>query len=608
MSDAARCLDPSFLPETLFLGVSSSLQNRKWVSRASRAEQGIAECLVREHDVPLYLAHVLATRGVTPENIDDTLQPSLRKLMPDPSTLTDMDRLVDRLARAIANRERIALFGDYDVDGACSVALMLRYLRLVGHDALFHIPDRLTEGYGPNAAALERFKNQGASLVVTLDCGTTSFEAFDDAKKHNLEILVIDHHLADEKIPETQGLVNPNRQDDLSGLGYLCAAGVTFMVLVALNRALRQHGFFDAKKSEPDLMSLIDLVALATVSDVVPLQHLNRAFVHRGLERIRARENIGLRALQDAARMNGPADTYHLGFLLGPRINAGGRIGDAGLGTKLLTTNDEAEALQIAQTLDRLNQERQVIEQVALEEAKQQAEHMITQNPETAVLVVQGENWHPGIVGLLAARLKEQFQRPAFAIALDDQKGTGSGRSITGVDLGSAVRTAVAENIVRKGGGHKMAAGVTVDVAQIETFRDFMQQRCKEDVDQARLDRSLHIDGLMNAATLNVDLATTLQKAGPFGSGCPEPVFAFPDLKLLYADIVAEKHLRLTFQAADGTKLKAMAFRAADSDFGNALIKARGQNLHLAATITIDNWQGRQSASLRAVDVAPVLA
>jgi single-stranded-DNA-specific exonuclease len=560
---------------------------------------------MREHDVPAYLAQVLATRGITPEEIDDGLKPSIKKLMPDPSMLTDMDRLVARLVGAIVNKEKIALFGDYDVDGAASVALMLRYLRSIGHDALHHIPDRLTEGYGPNIAALEKFKSQGASLVVTLDCGTTSFEAFARAKEIGLDILVIDHHLADQKLPETVGLVNPNRQDDLSGLGYLCAAGVTFMVLVALSRELRQQGFFKAQP-EPDLMAFLDLVALATVADVVPLVKLNRAFVQRGLECIRRRECVGLRALQDVARLTGPADTYHLGFLLGPRINAGGRIGDAGLGARLLVTDDEADAMQISQTLDRLNQERQIIEQAALEEARAQAEILLQKNQETAVLVVGDTGWHPGIVGLIAARLKEQFNRPAFAIAFDAKKGTGSGRSLTGVDLGRAVRAAVAEGIILKGGGHAMAAGITLEEAQLKNFHVFMERELGLAVQKARGERSLAIDGLLLCSSLTPELCQSLQRAGPFGAGSPEPLFAFADLKLLYADIVSEKHLRLTLQSNEGLKIRAMAFRAVGSTFGEALMRARGERVHLAANLSLDNWQGRQSVALRVVDVAVV--
>ena len=569
-------------------------------------EQAVAEQLIVQHGIAPYLAQVLSTRGVTLETLDDALKPSLKKLMPDPSVMTDMDRLVDRLYAAIIANEKIALFGDYDVDGACSVALMLRYLRALGLQPLFHIPDRITEGYGPNSAALEKFKREGASLVITLDCGTTSFEAFAAAAELKLNILVIDHHLADETLPLTQGLVNPNRQDDLSGLGSLCAAGVTFMVLVALTRRLREQGYFIGTRPAPDLLDLTDMVALATVCDVVPLAGLNRAFVHRGLERIRGRHSIGIRALCDAARVSGPVDTYHLGFMLGPRINAGGRIGNAVLGTKLLVSEDEAEAMQIALQLDTLNQERQVIEQAAVAEAKELAETTMRDQQGLAVLVVGSDSWHPGVVGLVASRLKEQFNRPCFAVAFDCEKGTGSGRSLPSVDLGRAVRRAVHEGLIAKGGGHAMAAGVTLSKDQMPQFAIFLDAACGAEVDLARASRSLHIDGLLNPATITTDLVNEILSAGPYGAGCPEPVFALAPMRLLFADVVGTKHLRLSVQAQDGSKLKIMAFRIAGEELGENLLRLKGQSLHFAVSLSLDSWQGRQSVGLRLVDAAEI--
>ncbi len=562
--------------------------------------------MIVQHGVAPSLAQVLAARGVTVETVDEALKPSLKNLMPDPSLMTDMDRLIARLSKAIVQKEKIALFGDYDVDGACSVALMLRYLHRLGLQPLFHIPDRITEGYGPNIAALEKFKRDGANLVVTLDCGTTSFEAFAAAAELKLDVLVIDHHLADETLPLTNGLVNPNRQDDLSNLGTLCAAGVTFMVLVALTRQLRHEGYFTSEKQMPDLMDFTDLVALATVCDVVPLEGLNRAFVHRGLERIRSRDSIGIRALCDAARVSGPVDTYHLGFMLGPRINAGGRIGDAVLGTRLLVCDDEAEAMKIALQLDTLNQERQVIEQAAVAEAKDIAERILRDKHELAVLVVGSDKWHPGVVGLVASRLKEQFNRPCFAIAFDGDKGTGSGRSLQGVDLGRAVRRAVHEGIVIKGGGHAMAAGVTVSKGDIDRLAAFLDETCATEVDIARANRSLHIDGLLNPAAITTELVSEMMSAGPYGAGCPEPVFALPSMTLLFADVVGSKHLRLTVQGQDGSKLKVMAFRAAGEEFGENLMRLKGKSLHFAVNLSLDSWQGRQSVGLRLVDAAEI--
>ena len=403
--------------------------------------------------------------------------------MPDPSTMTAMDELAERLAKAIADNESIALFGDYDVDGACSCALMARYLTHFGLAPQVHIPDRIFEGYGPNSAAMDKLIDAGASLIITLDCGTTSDAPIAHARSRGADVLVIDHHLSDHELPDANALVNPNRPDDISGLGYLCAAGVTFMVLVAVNRILRQRG----DTGLPDLLKLLDLVALATVCDVVPLVGLNRAFVVRGLEVARRGDNQGMAALALAARINGPLNPYHLGFLIGPRINAGGRIGDAALGTRLLTLDDEHQALVIAAQLDELNSERQRIEVEAVEEAARVAEAEIGQGEGPPVLVLASANWHPGVVGLIASRLRERFERPTFAIALQpDGTGTGSGRSMPGVDLGRAVIEAVELGLIAKGGGHAMAAGVTIKPGQLGAFRSHLAERLTASVTTAR--------------------------------------------------------------------------------------------------------------------------
>ena len=411
---------------------------------------------------------MLAGRGVEPGGVERFLNPTLRDLMPDPSTLTAMDALAARLAKATLSRERVALFGDYDVDGACSCALMTRYLRHFGLEPEVYIPDRIFEGYGPNIAAIDKLVVGGATLIVTLDCGTASLAPIAHARALGADVLVIDHHLADQALPEANALVNPNRPDDVSGLGYLCAAGVTFMVLVAVNRVLRNDGVAGL----PELMSLLDLVALATVCDVVPLRGLNRAFVVRGLEVVRRGGNPGIAALALAARINGPLNPYHLGFIIGPRINAGGRIGDAALGARLLSLTDEGDAMLIAATLDELNGERQRIELEAVEEATRVAESEIGDGDGPPVLVLASASWHAGIVGLVAARLRERFERPTFAFALGpDGGGTGSGRSLPGVDLGRAVIAAVEAGLIGRGGGHAMAAGATVRAGELGPFR-----------------------------------------------------------------------------------------------------------------------------------------
>src|SRR6185312_2175009 len=444
---------------------------RAWVDRLDERETRIAQAIAQRTGWSEILARILAGRGVGIDEAAEYLNPTLRGLMPDPSSMADMDKLVDRLVRAITDNEKVALFGDYDVDGACSCALMSRYLRHFGLDPEVYIPDRIFEGYGPNIAAIDKLIDGGARLIVTLDCGTVSEGPIAHARSRGADVLVIDHHLSDHDLPDANALVNPNRPDDISGLGYLCAAGVTFMVMVGVNRALRQRG----DTGQPDLMQLLDLVALATVCDVVPLNRLNRAFVVRGLEVARRQANRGIGALALAARVTGPLNPYHLGYLVGPRINAGGRIGDAALGARLLTLDDEHEALVIAARLNELNAERQKLETEAVEQATAVAEEEIGEGEGPPVLVLASANWHAGVVGLIAARLRERFERPAFAIALyPDGTGVGSGRSMPGVDLGRAVLAAVEADIIQKGGGHAMAAGVTLKPGQLGPFRSHM--------------------------------------------------------------------------------------------------------------------------------------
>lgn len=586
-----------------FLGVEKSVCGKRWTDRLDPASARMAGAISQQTGLPEILARVVAGRGVVVEAAENFITPTIRALMPDPSTLAGMDALAARLAEAIEKGETIGLFGDYDVDGASAVALMTRYLRYLGLDPLTHIPDRIFEGYGPNIAAIDGLIGQGATLIMTLDCGTASHGPVAHARGHGVDVLVVDHHLAPDELPQANALVNPNRRDDISGLGYLCATGVAFMVLVATNRILREQG----RGALPDLMGWLDIVALATVCDVVPLKGLNRAFVLRGIEVMRGGGNVGLSSLAIAARVSGPANAYHLGFLLGPRINAGGRIGDAGLGARLLSTDDEYEALAIAQRLDELNAERQRIEASAVEQAVAAAEMEIGEGPGPAVLVTGSSEWHQGIVGLVAARLKERFDRPAFAIALGpDGGGTGSGRSVPRVDLGAAVVDAVRGGIISKGGGHAMAAGVTLAPGQLGPFRAYLNDTLADDVAAARASDGVRIDAALTARGANVDFIHQVERAGPFGAGNPTPVFAFPAHQIRFADVVgAGGHVRCTVSSGDGANLKAIAFRAAGGPLGDALLRAKdGQRLHVAGTLTIDHWQGRESVQLRILDAA----
>jgi single-stranded-DNA-specific exonuclease len=479
---------------------------------------------------------------------------------------------------------------------------MTRYLRHFGIEPQVHIPDRIFEGYGPNIAAMDKLIDAGATLIITLDCGTTSDGPIAHARNRGADVLVIDHHLSDHDLPPATALVNPNRPDDISGLGYLCAAGVTFMVLVAVNRALRNRG----DTGLPDLLKLLDLVALATVCDVVPLTGLNRAFVVRGLEVARRGDKPGLSALALAARVSGPLNPYHLGFLIGPRINAGGRIGDAALGTRLLALDDEHQAMVIAAQLDELNGERQRIEVEAVEEAAATAEAEIGGGEGPPVLVLASANWHPGVVGLVAARLRERFERPSFAIALHpDGTGTGSGRSMPGVDLGSAVIEAVETGLIPKGGGHAMAAGVSLRPGDLGPFRAFLAEKLAPSVGVARAASALKVDAALTARGANVDLLHNLDKAGPYGAGNPSPVFAFPAHRARFPQVVGKGgHVSFTLASDDGAKLKAIAFRAAGTALGDTLMRDGDQPLHFAGGLSIDHYQGREQVQFRLTDIA----
>lgn len=586
-----------------FLGVSRSISGRQWVDRLTDGETRIAQAIAQRTGISEILGRILAGRGVGIEEAEEYLNPTLRNLMPDPSSLADMDRLAERIVRAITDNEPVALFGDYDVDGAASCALMSRYLRHFGLSPEVYIPDRIFEGYGPNIPAIDKLIDTGVRLIVTLDCGTSSIAPIAHARARGVEVLVIDHHLADHELPPASALVNPNRPDDISGLGYLCATGVTFMVLVAINRLLRQRG----DTGQPDLMQLLDLVALATVCDVVPLTRLNRAFVVRGLEVARQQANLGIGALALAARVTGPLNPFHLAFLVGPRINAGGRIGDAALGARLLSLDDEHEALVIASRLNELNAERQKIEVDALDEAIAAAETEIGAGEGPPVLVLASANWHAGIVGLVAARLRERFDRPAFAIALQpDGTGTGSGRSMPGVDLGRAVIAAVEAEIISKGGGHAMAAGVTIPPGQLGPFRAHLSAALSDAVTAARALTALKVDAALSARGANVEFVTEIERAGPYGAGNPQPVFAFPAHEAKFAKIVGTGHVSFQLSSDDGGRLKAIAFRGADTAVGRAILAGNGEKLNFAGTLSLDHYQGRAEVQFRLVDAAEV--
>jgi single-stranded-DNA-specific exonuclease len=594
-----------------FLGVTNSAKGFAWQERLQSHDTAQADAIVQRLGVPHVLGRILAARGVTADTAALFMDPTIKALMPDPSILKGLDVGAGRLADAVQRGEKIAVFGDYDVDGASSSALLARFFAHHGNACRIYIPDRLFEGYGPNATAIGELAKDGAQLIITADCGTTSFEPLAAAAKYKVDVVVIDHHQADERLPDVVSVINPNRQDDLSGLGHLCAAGVVFMTLVGVVRELRRRGHCADGKTPPDLLSMLDLVALATVCDVVPLKSLNRAFVTKGLQVMRSRGNAGLRALYDAAGLDQVPTPYHLGFVLGPRINAGGRIGDSGLGSRLLALDDDLEAAKIATTLDRLNRERRTIEQEMLAEAMSRAEAMLVETPDLPILIVGSETWHKGVVGLVSSRLTDRFRRPSCVIAwnsgeggMPKGQGTGSLRSVSGVDIGGAVRSAVTAGHLEKGGGHAMAAGLTVSTAKFETLSAYLTTKLQSTSTAARLSATLEVDGAMTPASATADFMDLVEKAGPFGQGNPTPRFVFPAHRVKFAKIVGESHVRCSLEAGDGARLDAVAFRAAGQPVGDALLGSNGASLHIAGTLKRDTWSGRNRLELTIDDVA----
>ena len=586
-----------------FLGVERSASGNRWVSRLDQAGQNRALAISQVHGLPELIARVLAGRGVGLDEAMAFLDPTIRTLMPDPYLLTDCEKAAQRLLHAIKAGETVAIFGDYDVDGAASSALLYRFLTHFGVQASIYIPDLIFEGYGPNPNAINQLIDNGATLIATVDCGSTSFEALEAARVRNIDVVVIDHHQVAHELPPCHALVNPNREDDLSGQGHLCAAGVVFLVLVAALRQLREAG--DPRVRSVDLLAWLDIVALATVCDVVPLKGLNRAYVVKGLIAARHQGNPGLAALFRKAGLGGPVTPYHFGFLIGPRINAGGRIGDAALGARLLTLDDTGEAETIAAKLDELNRDRQLMEAAMLQEAEGEALAEYGNGDGASVIITARENWHPGIVGLIASRLKDKFRRPAFAIAFDSSgKGTGSGRSINGFDMGRMVRAAVDTGLLVKGGGHAMAAGLTVERSNLGKLRAFFTEKAEKQVAGLVANETLKIDGALGASGATVELIDRLETAGPYGSGHPQPIFALPSHRLRDSRLVGQSHIKVTLEAQDGGRVEGIAFRAAETPLGELLLSSRGAQIHVAGTLGADHWQGSRRVQLRVTDAA----
>ena len=582
-----------------FLGVERSFTGRRW--QAAPGDPRLALTLAQRLGLPEVVGRALAARGIGLDDAELFLAPTLKHLLPDPFHLKDMGKAAERLARAVMAGEVIGIFGDYDVDGATSSALLRIFLEAAGAHVRVHIPDRIAEGYGPNAPALLRLQAEGVGVVVTVDCGTTAYAPLAAAAEAGLDVIVVDHHEAEPELPRCHALVNPNRLDESSPHGHLAAVGVTFLVAVAVNRVLKQNGWYTAGRPAPDLLQWLDIVALGTVCDVVPLRGVNRALVTQGLKVMAKRGNVGLSALADVSGIRERPDAYHLGYVLGPRVNAGGRVGEAELGTRLLATEDPVEAAEIAKLLDGYNKDRQQIEAAVLQQAMEQVEARADDG--LPLVLAAGEDWHPGVIGIVAGRLKERYNRPACVVALEGGEGKGSGRSVPGLDLGAAIIAARQAGILKAGGGHAMAAGFTVLRDRLDDFRAFLADRLQAQL-SGELVPVLELDGALDCAGCSTDLIDTLKQLGPFGAGNPEPRFAVTNARIVKADVVGQGHVRVILKGNGGHSLKAIAFRAADSDLGQALLTARGGAFHLAGTLRADTWQGSTSVQLVIEDAA----
>ncbi|MGV6847599.1 MAG: single-stranded-DNA-specific exonuclease RecJ [Marinibacterium sp.] len=573
-----------------FLGVERSFTGRCWIG-PDAARDRATEALIQATGLPRPVALVLARLGVPPDQATGYLTPQLRDLLPDPRGLRDAERAAGRLLAAVTRRERIAIFADYDVDGGASAALLVAWLRALGHTATLYVPDRIDEGYGPNVPAMQTLARDH-DLIVCVDCGTLSHDPI--AAASGADVVVLDHHLGGETLPPALAVVNPNRQDETGDLAHLCAAAVVFLVLVEAGRQMRE-----AETKGPDLLALLDLVALATVADVVPLVGVNRALVRQGLTVMARRSRPGLVALADIARMDQAPNAQSLGFLLGPRINAGGRIGKADLGARLLSTDDPAEAAALAARLDALNSERRSIEEAVRAAALEQA---LSRDPAAPLVWAAGENWHPGVVGIVAARLKEATNRPAVVIGFDGEVGKGSGRSVAGTDLGAAVQRLAAEGLLEKGGGHKMAAGLSLNRAQLEPAMARLSDLLARQGAGMAGPSDLTLDGLVLPAAATPELVEALETAGPFGAGAPAPRFALPDMRVRHAREVGSGHLKLRLDDAAGGRIDAIAFGAFDGPLGQALTQTDAAPVHVAGQLDINTWGGRRTVQLRLED------
>ena len=578
------------------LDVNNSYSGNKWSLRSKNEE--LISSIQKDSQIDYITARIIAGRKIDLADVQDFLNPSLRKLLPDPSSMQDMDKAAKIIFNAIKGNKKITIFADYDVDGATSAAQLVKWARNFEVELEIYVPDRIREGYGPSIEAFNHLKKNGSDLVITVDCGAAAYSALVAAQALDLSIVVIDHHLMDADMPPAEALVNPNRIDDSSKLNYLAAAGVTFMLLVALNREARAQNF----KNIPDLFDYLDLAALGTICDVVPLKGLNRAIVKQGLKVFSRESNIGLKSLMFETNTKSPITPYHCGFVLGPRINAGGRIGKANIGAELLSTENRQLAIKYAQELDRVNSERRILQDKILDEALLKTLSMHKTN---SVLVVSMEGWHPGVIGIVAGRLKERFNKPVIVIGIDENGiGKGSGRSIQGIDLGNEIKKLYEKGLLISGGGHEMACGLTIENKYIKTFHEILEKNLSDRINSIRSKFSIKIDALLNISAVNMDLINSINQIGPYGSGNPTPTFAFAELRVAYADRVKGGHIRCNFEDKNGQRIKGICFRAEELGFDEILLNERNRYLHIVGTLKKNTWNGHTSIDLQVIDVS----
>jgi len=582
--------------DDILLDVNNSYSGNKWSLRSNDEE--LISAIQKDNQISYITARIIAGRKISLADVQDFLNPSLRKLLPDPSSMQDMDKAAKIIFNAIKSNKKITIFADYDVDGATSAAQLVKWARNFESELEIYVPDRIKEGYGPSIEAFDHLKKNGSDLVITVDCGAAAYSALVAAQALDLSIVVIDHHLMDADMPPAEALVNPNRIDDTSKLNYLAAAGVTFMLLVALNREARVQNFSNI----PDLFDYLDLTALGTICDVVPLKGLNRAIVKQGLKVFSRESNIGLKSLMFETNTNSPITPYPRGFVLGPRINAGGRIGKANIGAALLSTENHKLAIKYAQELDRVNIERRILQDKILDEALLKAYSIHKTN---SVIVVSMEGWHPGVIGIVAGRLKERFNKPVIVIGIDENGiGKGSGRSIQGIDLGNEIKKLHEKGLLISGGGHEMACGLTIESKYIKTFHEILESNLRDKINSIRSKFSIKIDALLNISAVNMDLMNSINQIGPYGSGNPTPTFAFAELRVAYANRVKGGHIRCNFEDKNGQRIKGICFRAEEMGFDEILLNERNRYLHIVGTLKINTWKGHTSIDLQVIDVS----